>query len=446
MLSLAGKRVIGLAAIIGGILIVILGVTKPNPFEDTRSVYAQFETVQGLGAIGRDVRLAGVNVGTIGEVRREGDDAIVEMVLEKDFPVHVDARASMRPHTLFEGSSFIDLEPGSPSAPLLDEGEVIPLEQTDNYVTLDEALRILRPEIRDSLRDLAATGAETLRGKAIEGIQATLKGAPELTRQLEHPMRSLQGSNRRELASAITGMSRTVDAVASKEDQLIPLAQRLNRTAAAITVDGGAPLDATLAVLPDTLRELRDGAPVVEALVDRLDRTAVIANPILPTLTAAVEDATPLLEQSIPVLNKATPLIRDLRVTTARVTEAVPTLADLLETLDPVVDTFGGSVLPTLLAPSRTGPPTYQQLMATFAAAGGVWSTYQTAGQNPNGIGHQWNIATYIDTAAGLQGAMDSQLPTTAGTTDEGDVPCSTVAEISSEAAGVLESGGLCVR
>ena len=38
MLSLAGKRMIGIAAIVGGILIVILGVSKPNPFEDTRSV------------------------------------------------------------------------------------------------------------------------------------------------------------------------------------------------------------------------------------------------------------------------------------------------------------------------------------------------------------------------------------------------------------------------
>ena len=93
----------------------------------------------------------------------------------------------MRPHTLFEGSSFIDLSPGSPSAPALEPGETIPIEQTSNYVTLDEALRILRPEIRENLGELAEVGAKTLKGEAVTGIQTTLKNSPELMRDLRGP-------------------------------------------------------------------------------------------------------------------------------------------------------------------------------------------------------------------------------------------------------------------
>ena len=137
----------------------VIGVTRPAPFKETHTYFAEFDSVQGLGSIGRDIRVAGVNVGTLGSVEREGDDAIVELVLEKDIPIHADARVDMRPHTLFEGSSFVDLHPGSPSAPELPEEELIPIEQTSNYVTLDEALRILRPEIRENLRELAATSA-----------------------------------------------------------------------------------------------------------------------------------------------------------------------------------------------------------------------------------------------------------------------------------------------
>jgi len=85
-------------------------------------VWATFDSVQGLGTIDRDVRVAGVNVGKIGAVKREGDDAKVELVLNDDIEVHSDARAALRPHTLFEGTAFVDLSPGSPSAPLLSDG------------------------------------------------------------------------------------------------------------------------------------------------------------------------------------------------------------------------------------------------------------------------------------------------------------------------------------
>ena len=73
--------------------------------------------------------------------------------------LHRDATAAMRPHTLFEGSNFVDLSPGSPSAPLIEEGATIPRAQTRNYVTLDKALRVLRPDIRENLRTLAEVGS-----------------------------------------------------------------------------------------------------------------------------------------------------------------------------------------------------------------------------------------------------------------------------------------------
>lgn len=437
MLSLAAKRMIGLGAIVAGILIVVLGVAQPNPFEDSTSYWVEFDSAQGLGAIGRDVRVAGVNVGTIGDVEREGDNAVVEIELTEDIPLHVDARADMRPHTLFEGSSFIDLSPGSPSAPPLEPGERIPIEQTSNYVTLDEALRVLRPEIRDSLRDLAEVGANTLRGKAITGIQKSLGNAPELMRDLRGPVRALQGKDREELAGAIAGMSRTVDAVAEREDDLIPLAQRVNHTATALTVDGGAPLDATIAALPATLRELRDGAPELTGLVDRLDRFSVPVGAALPDFTEAVHEATPLLEKSIPVLEDVTPVIADLRKISDRLGESSPTLAELMKVLDPVTQTFGDSVLPVLLQDSRRGPPTYEQLLATFSAADAVFRPYQTAAQNPLGAGHVWNIGTYIDFTGPFAGAFGG------GTTMDASA-CETLGGINPSYASALREQGGC--
>jgi phospholipid/cholesterol/gamma-HCH transport system substrate-binding protein len=431
--SLASKRLIGAAAILGAVLIAIAGITQPSPFAQTQTYWAQFDSAQGLGAIGRDVRVGGVNVGSIGRVERVGDDALVELTLTEDIPIRADARADMRPHTLFEGSSFIDLFPGSPSAPLLGTDEAIPNTQTSNYVTLDEAFRVLRPEIRRYLRDLAATGSKTLRGAAVEGIQRTVGNAPELTRHLKGPARALQGRRGDELSGAIDGMAKTVDGVAQREADLIPLAGRLDRTATAVTVDGAEPLDATLAALPGALRELEEGAPELTELVDRLDRLAAEVNPALPQFTTALERGTPLLRRTIPVLRETTPIIVDLRKISARITAAVPTLADLVETVDPLTAVFGESVLPVLLGPSRTGPATYEQLLAMFSAADAVFRPYQTESQNPAGYGHLWNLATYV--------SPGGEPPLSGG---QAALACDKVREVSARAARELAAAGGC--
>ncbi len=441
MLSLAQKRLIGFAAIVGGILIVFLGIAQPNPFRHQYTYWAEFDSVQGLGAIGRDVRVAGVNVGDIGEVKREGDNALVQINLDEDVPLHTDARADMRPHTLFEGSSFIDLSPGSPSAPALDTGGTIPIKQTSNYVTLDEALRVLRPRIREDLRSLAEVGAKTLRPEATAGIQKTLRNAPALTRDLRGPVRALQGAHRVELEASIQGMSRTVNAVAQHEQDLVPLAQHVNHTAAALTVDSGQPLDKTLQVTPATLHSLRVGAPRLTGLVDRLDRFSVPVAAALPDFTDAVNGATPLLAKSIPVLHGVTPLIGDLRKISGRLADASPQLANLMQVLGPVSETFGNSVLPVLLQDSHRGPPTYEQLLATFAAADAVFSPYQTAGQDPLGAGHVWNIGTYIDPTGPLAGLF-SAAPGAAAAGVGFD--CSKLAGVNPTLTSVLREHGGC--
>jgi phospholipid/cholesterol/gamma-HCH transport system substrate-binding protein len=438
MLSLAAKRMIGLGAIVGGILIIVLGVSQPNPFKDTRSYWVEFNSAQGLGAIGRDVRVAGINVGTVGEVEREGDNAVVQIELSDDsIVIKEDARADMRPHTLFEGSSFVDLSPGSPSAQELEEGGRIPIEQTSNYVTLDEAVRVLRPEIRESLKDLAGVGSRTLKEDAVEGIQTALKNSPELMRDLRGPMRALQGAKREELAGAIQGMSKTVDAVAEREDDLIPLAQRVNRTSAALTVDGGQPLDAAVAALPPTLRAVRDGAPELTGLIDRLDRFSVPVSAALPDFTEAIRGATPLLADSIPVLKRLGPMIGDLRKISERLADASPTLGDLMKVLGPVSETFGESVLPVLLQDSRRGPPTYQQLSALFAAADAVFKPYQTPEQSPLGTGHFWNIGTYIDFTGPIQGFFSTPA-------EDAAADCEQILQLNRQYAKALQATGAC--
>ena len=169
----------------------------------------------------------------------------------------------MRPHTLFEGSNFVDVSPGQPERAGARGG----LDDPDRA---DDELRharrgAARPATRDPDEPPGPRRGrlqERSRARRSRAFQETLKKAPDLTKALAPAARAAQGTTRTELAGTIQGFSRTVDEVAEREeDQLIPIAQRANATMAALTVDGAQPLDDALVALPKTLRELRgDGA------------------------------------------------------------------------------------------------------------------------------------------------------------------------------------------
>ena len=58
----------------------------------------------------------------------------------------------LRPRLFLEGNLFVDLHPGSPGAPELDSGSVIPATQTSISVQLDQVLTTLQAPVRDDLQ------------------------------------------------------------------------------------------------------------------------------------------------------------------------------------------------------------------------------------------------------------------------------------------------------
>jgi phospholipid/cholesterol/gamma-HCH transport system substrate-binding protein len=421
------RRLIGIGVIVATVAIAVLATLRPNPFEDTRSIYARFDSAQGIGSIDRNVRVGGANAGEIGEVRRDDDDVIVELVLDPAIRVATDAHAKLRPHTLFEGSAFVDLFPGSPGAPDLGDGELIPEAQTDVYVSLDEATRLLRTENRTKLKHILGSAEEILREDAITGLRRTLKGSPALFEELAPASRALQGSNREELAGAVGGLSRTVDALADREQDLVPLAQRTNRTAAALAVDGGAPLDRAVAALPGPLEELAQNGALLTAVVDRLDSLSVELEPAARELAPLLRESRPLLRTGTPIIERATPLVAGLGKVLERLAGAAPSLERAISTLAPGVRRLSDSVLPVLTGDGQLGIPVFAQLGAAFAGGTASMRPYQTNAQNGGSDGHVLRLGFYPDPG------MFELRPF-----------CGTIAELDAEVAAQLEAMGLC--
>lgn len=423
------QRLLGIAALVLVGVVALLAITKPDPFAGRRTIWAEFDSVQGLGRIDRDVRVAGVNEGEIGEVVRVGDDALVELEVNEGIVLHDDARVELRPHTLFEGSGYVDLHPGSPSAPVLEEEAVIPRERTEVYVSLDEATRVLRAPIRRSLQDLADVGARTLRGEAIGGLQRTLRAAPGLTRGLGPTMRALRGPEGRELEGAIAGLSATVDALASQSDDLQALPPRANRTLAALLVAGGEPLDAGLAELPEVTEELAAGSDELTALIDRIDRFAVAARPVAVELAPTLRELRPLLVRTTPIARRSLPLVAGLRTILARTADAAPALARLVRVLRPGARLLDESVLPYLASDSRLGVPVYMQLLSAFSSGTAALRPYQTEAQGPLGSGHVLRLSAYLDSEF-FSGSVKPS--------------CATIAALDPTLATQFEALGLC--
>ena len=117
-----------------GVLAIVLltvastvGWFRLNPFEQSNTVRAEFAQVSNLSARS-PVRIAGVEVGKVTKVepRKAGGARVTMELKDAALPLHTDARLKVRSRIFLEGNFFVDLQPGTPGAPVLDEDGVIP--------------------------------------------------------------------------------------------------------------------------------------------------------------------------------------------------------------------------------------------------------------------------------------------------------------------------------
>src|SRR5882757_9579770 len=114
-------------------------------------------------ALNSPVRIAGVEVGKVVSTERDGDATKVTFTVDgSGRPIHDDAFAAIRPRIFLEGNFFVELDPGSPSAPEMDSGGTIPVSRTSTAVQLDEILTSLQSPVRADLSELLDSYGEAL--------------------------------------------------------------------------------------------------------------------------------------------------------------------------------------------------------------------------------------------------------------------------------------------
>ena len=126
----ASPFVVGLVLLVVACIGVFLGFTKHIPFTHGFRVNAVFQSANSIRK-NSPVRIAGVNVGKVTKIEGKpgSDAAVVTMeITGKGLPIHKDAVMKIRPRIFLEGNFFVDVSPGTPSAPTIDDGDTIPID------------------------------------------------------------------------------------------------------------------------------------------------------------------------------------------------------------------------------------------------------------------------------------------------------------------------------
>jgi phospholipid/cholesterol/gamma-HCH transport system substrate-binding protein len=271
-------------AIVGLLILVIavyFGFTKHIPFKHGYRLNAVFDSALNVHSKS-PVRIAGVNVGKVTSIKREGHMGVVHMEIEgKGLPIHSDATVKIRPRIFLEGNWFVELQPGSPSAPKLSSGATLPITQTSNPVQIDQVLDALNTETRANLQNFligwgdgmtrkpnAAEDAEQdpeVRG--INGAQALNKAYHRGEKALRANAVILQataGSEPHDLSKLVKSIGKVTAALNVHEQQLGELITHFNAFFRSFALQAPS-LKATVAELPSSLRSINRGLAALDA-------------------------------------------------------------------------------------------------------------------------------------------------------------------------------------
>ena len=289
----------GLIAIIVMAVATFFGFTKYNPFADYYEFSGAFTTVNDLKA-GSPVRIAGVNVGKVSSVESGPDgSAIVKMqVKDEGLPIKEDATLKVRPRIFLEGNWFVDVQPGSPSAPPLDEGATIPVQQTSAPVQFGQVLTALQSDTRQDLQIVLDEYGRALEPEGAEGYARSIKYWKPAFRDSAIVNEATLGIEEHDLSNYLRGADRFARGLDRDPAALKSLLTNLATTAEAFASEESN-LSAAIRELPLTLAAGR------AALGD--------LNTAFPPLRRLVADLRPTVRESGPALDAQLPLLRELR-------------------------------------------------------------------------------------------------------------------------------------
>jgi phospholipid/cholesterol/gamma-HCH transport system substrate-binding protein len=328
-LAIAGLAVIGVA-----IAVYILSqqdLRFPLVEKSPKRIEMELSNAQAVQpGQGQTVRVAGVEVGRISDVKVEDGVAVVSLEIEPEYKdlIRRDATALLRPKTALK-DMFVEVDPGRGKP--VPEGGRITVENTLPDIDPDEIYSALDADTRPYLKLLVVGAGKGLDGRGddlrevfrrLEPIHrdlARVTRAParrrEALKELIHDYGLLMtelGSHPQDLRRLVTASRTVFDALANEDSEI---------------TESVARLPGSLNASARALANVREFAPVLRSSLESL-------RPPIRKLDETNEAVTPFLRQTEPVIRTeirpfvraARPWTDDLRLAARDTAKAMPDL------------------------------------------------------------------------------------------------------------------------
>ncbi|MGN6254950.1 MAG: MlaD family protein [Solirubrobacterales bacterium] len=432
-----------------------LAFTKHIPFTSRGyELHATFSNSANI-ATNSPVRIAGVDVGKVISTSRDGNNTTVTFTVDgSGQPIHDDAFAAIRPRIFLEGNFFVELDPGSPSAPDLESGGTIPVSRTSTAVQLDQILTALQSPVRADLSRLLesygtalthkptaaedATQLPEVKGKTgAEALNGAFKYGGAAGRYSSQVTNALLGTEQRDLSRLVSSAGRAFGALASRQRDLQGLIVNFDTFTGALASQS-TNLSATIRLLAPTLRITHTSLVSLDRSLPPLRTYAIELRPAVAELPGLISASKPFLAQVRPLLSareaggdvkllaKSTPALAGAALVSKKTT--VPQLNQLSVCTTKVMVPTGNEVINDRFS---TGGPNYREFLYNLVNFAGMAQNFDGNGPyaraqvgggpvlvgepnpkgNPATLSDQINYAHTIEDPLGTQPQLGGKPP-----------------------------------
>lgn len=394
------------AVVIGAVCYLVFGGSIP--FASSPFVLKATFTSQTELHLSSPVRIAGVNVGQVTSINRvhgSSSAAVVTMTINSNgLPVRANATVDIRPRLFLEGSYYVDLQPGTPSASTLASGATLPAPNTSGPVQLDRVLSALNSNTRANLQALLRGFGGALDGRPTatqdasqDPTQRGLTAGQSLNESLNYAARAFQassivneallGQQPHDLSGAVAGISHTFRGLGASQAHLAHLVVSFNATMRALA-DRQQDLGETISLLPPLLRATDSALGPIQA---SFAPTREFARALLPS----IKQLNPTIEAGFPWIAQSTALFspQELRGLLSSLTPAVQGTSATLNATKALLSGSGTlarclvhNVIPTgnqqiQDPPLTTGLKVYQELFQSAVGLAGAGQDFDGNGR-----------------------------------------------------------------
>ena len=307
--------------------------TKEVPFRSHYEISAVFHSANNVKER-QPVRIAGVDVGKVVAIEHPdpgSERAVITMRIDdQGRPVHRDATVKIRPRLFLEGNWLIDLEPGTPAQPEIDDGGTIPIQQTKTPVQLGQVLTALQSDTRKNLQTLLEEYSSSLEGEGAAGFRRSIRHWEPAYRDSAIVQEATLGQGEHDLSGYIDGAGRVARGLDRNPRQLRSLITDFDIAAGAFAREADS-LERAIAELPRTLRAAQPALAELNDSLPPLRRFARDLEPSVREVGETIDISLQFIRQARQLVSPAElrGLARDLRPTApalARLTERSPGL------------------------------------------------------------------------------------------------------------------------